>query len=228
MKRLSTILWLLFIAHHLFAQRKSRNAPQSYLSIDIGVPIYNTTFAKFAIPIAIGWQRKKKHLGFGASVTLEYDKSSWGDCARRIPIGTSLRDVYPILGNLRAYCATYQDLGIKPALFGNYYLLENMKWHLWAKIGTTANINVLHHQEGEFYEIGTNGQVIKSEPIHISQNLETYKGIHLGLLSGLAANYALNKRTAFRFALQSEWYPGYLNNNRGTLLFVLVGMTTKI
>jgi hypothetical protein len=227
MKRLSTILLLLCVVNSLFAQRAKKNAAQSFLSVDIGIPIYNTTFGQFAIPIVIEWQKKKKHLGFGASVALEYGKTSWGDCARRIPIGTYLRDVTAIMGSLRAYCVTYQDLGIKPALFSNYYLFHDKKWHLWTKIGVIADVNVLHHQEGEFYEIDTNGQVIKSEPIHINQNLETYKGINLGLLSGLGANYALNKRTALRFTLQSELYGDYLGNG-GSLVFALVGINFKI
>jgi hypothetical protein len=227
MKRLSTILLLLCVANSLFAQRTKKNAAQSFLSVDIGIPIYNTTFAQFAIPIVIEWQKKKKHLGFGASVALEYDKSSWGDCARRIPMGTYLRDVSAIMGSLRAYCVTYQDLGIKPALFSNYYLFHDKKWHLWAKVGVIADVNVLHHQEGKFYEIDTTGQVIKSEPIHINRKIDTYKGIDVGLLSGLAANYALNKQTALRFTLQSELY--IRNNNRnGLLLFALVGVTRKI
>jgi hypothetical protein len=227
MKRLATILLLLFLGYNLFAQKTKKNAAQSFLSVDIGISIYSTTFSKFPIPLAVEWQKKKKHLGFGASVALEYGKTSWGDCARRIPIGTYLRDVSAIIGSLRAYCVTYQDLGIKPALFGNYYLFHDKKWHLWTKIGVIADVNVLHHQEGEFYEIDTNGQVIKSEPIHINQNLETYKGINLGLLSGLAANYALNKQTALRFTLQSELF--IRNNNRNNLLlFALVGVTRKI
>jgi hypothetical protein len=227
MKRLSTILVLLCVANNLFAQRTKKNAAQSFLSVDIGVPIYNTTFAKFAIPVAIEWQRRKKHLGFGASVALEYGKTSWGDCARRIPIGTYLRDVSAIMGSLRAYCVTYQYLGIKPALFGNYYLFQDKKRYLQAKIGAITNINVLHHQEGEFYEMGTNGQVIQSGPIHINRKIDTYKGIDVGLLSGLAANYALNKQTALRFTLQSELY--IRNNNRnGLLFFALVGVTRKI
>lgn len=233
MKRLSTILLLLFIANNLFAQKTKKNAAQSFLSIDIGVPIYNTTFAKFPLPLAVEWQRKKKRLGFGASVVLEYDKNSWGDCTKRIPIGTYLYEADSPPGTLRSYCVTYQTLEIKPTLFGNYYLLENKKWRLWIKLGAIVERNVLVHQEGEFYEVeikngaGTTIQVIKSDPIHINRNIETYKGMNLALLSGFGANYALNKRTALRFTIQSELYSHYWDNG-GTLLFALGGITFKI
>jgi hypothetical protein len=235
MKRLSTILLLLCIANSLFAQKTKENPAQSFLSIDIGVPIYTTTFAKFPIPLDIEWQRKKKRLGFGASVALEYDKTSWGDCTKRISVGTYLleRDTYQ-QGTLRWYCVNYQTLEIKPSIFGYYYLLENKKWRLWTKIGAIADLNILTHEEGEAYEVeikngsGTTIQVIKSEPMHISRNIEPYnKGINLGLLSGLGANYALNNRTALRFTLQSELYSHYWNND-GSLLFALGGITFKI
>jgi hypothetical protein len=231
MKRLSTILVLLCITHNLFAQRTKKNAAQSFLSVDIGVPIYTTTFAKFPIPLAIEWQRKKKRFGFGASIALEYDKTSWGDCTKRISVGTYLleRDTYQ-QGSLRWYCVSYQTLGIKPSIFGYYYLLENKKWRLWTKMGAIADLNILTHEEGEAYEVeikngaGTTIQVIKSEPIHISRNIET-QGISVGLLNGLGANYALNKRTALRFTLQSELYGDYLGN---PILFALGGVTFRI
>jgi hypothetical protein len=236
MKRLSTILVLLCVVNSLFAQRTKKNAAQSFLSIDISVPIYNTTFAKLPIPLAIEWQRKKKRFGFGISIALEYDKNSRGDCSKRIPIGTYLYEAASPPGTLRWYCVTYQTLGVKPSVFGSYYLLENKQWRLWTKLGAIAEKKVLVHQEGEAYEVeiktgaGTTIQVIKSEPIHINRNIEPYKGIKWGLLSGLGANYALNKRTALRFTIQSELYSDYFedNNRNGALLFASLGVTTKM
>jgi hypothetical protein len=235
MKRLSTILVLLCAANGLFAQRAKKNAAQSYLSVDIGVPIYNTTFAKFPIPLAIEWQRKKKRLGFGASVALEYDKNSRGDCANRNIttgqiIGFQGIVPYPYV----PYCETLQYLNLKPTIFGCYYFVQKKHFNCFAKLGSIANIPVLLHQEGEFYEIEALQNIINpakvkdAGPIHISRNIPSYQTKQIGLLSGLGGNYFLNKRTALRFTLQSELYRNYWDNGADLLFFALCGITFKI
>lgn len=236
MKRLLTALLLFSIANNLFAQKKSQKTPQYFLSIETGAPILNTTYQNFPIPLNIEYQRKKKQWGFGASLAVQYDTDSYGDCSKRIPVGTHLR----FLGNYTApyllYCETSQYLAAKPSLFSSYYFLQKKKYNLFAKLGGIANMPVLTHQEGEFYEIdvqingGTTIQVINSGPIHISGKVKSNRLTHIGLLSGLGGNYFLNKRTALRFSLQSEWYSGAFKDNTdsGLLLFALAGVTIKI
>jgi hypothetical protein len=232
MKRLSTILLLLFIAHSVFAQRKSRNAPQSFLAIETGVPILNKNHSDFLIPLNIEWQRKKKQWGFGASIGLQYDRYSSGDCSRRYTVN-SIRDVTGFVDSYRyrPYCETSQYLDLNPTIFGSYYFIQKKKLNVFVKLGCVGNIPIIARKEGEYYEVETlpNGSMIvkNPDPIHISKNIPTYQKTRIGLLSGLAVNYFLNKRTALRFTLQSELYSHYWNND-GSLLFALGGITFKI
>jgi hypothetical protein len=231
MKRLSTILLLLFIANNLVAQKKSKNAPQSFLAIETGVLMLNKTYAHFPIPLNIEWQRKKKEWAFGASMALQYDRYSSGDCSNRtITMGRFLGNFpYPYI----SYCETIQYLDLKPTVFGSYSFLQKKSWHLFAKLGGIADIPILTHQNGEFYQIEltqsfpTTIKVIDAGPIHINRNIPSYRTTRIGLLSGLGVNYALNKRTALRFTLQSEWYSDY-SDNGGSLLFALGGISFKI
>jgi hypothetical protein len=236
MKRLSTILCLLFVANSLFAQKKSQRTPQYFLSIETGAPILNTTYQNLPIPLNIEYQRQKKQWGFGASLALQYNTYSSGDCSKRIPVGTYLYIAGYFSAPYNAYCETSQYLAVKPSLFSSYYFLQKKKYNLFAKLGGIANIPVFTHKKGEFYEIdvqingGTTIQVINSGPIHISGKVKSNRLTHIGLLSGLGGNYFLNKRTALRFSLQSEWYSGAFKDNTdsGLLLFALAGVMIKI
>jgi hypothetical protein len=240
MKRLSTILVLLFIAHNLFAQRKSRNAPQSFWAIETGVPILNKTDAHFPIPLNIEWQRKNKQWGFGANIALQYDRYSWGDCSIR-PINTGFLGLgFSNTVNTtfyHPYCETSQYLNLKPSIFGSYYFLQKKRLNFFAKLGGIVNIPILEHEEGEYSQIEEQhiGSTVKyivkdAGPIHIKRNLYLNQTTRIGLLSGLGVNYFLNKRTSLRFTLQSEWYSDYFkgNNRDGSLIFALGGVTTKI
>jgi hypothetical protein len=227
MKRLSTILLLFLIANNLLAQKKSRNAEQSFITIETGLPIVNIPHPYFKIPLNIEFERRKKHWGFGANIGLQYSRYSWGDCSKRI-VDTG-RALTAYASSYRPYCETFQYLNLKPAIFGSYYFLQKKKFNLFARLGSIADVSILTHQKGEFYEIdtqqttGTTVQIINAGPIYISRNLPHYRTMRIGLLSDLGANYGLNKRTALRFNLQSEWY-----SDDRFLLLALIGVNLKI
>ena len=121
MKRLSTALLLLFIANSLVAQRNSNKRTQSFLSVETGVPIVVPRFHTFPIPLTIEYQRQKKRWALGVGLGLEYDKDAYGDCQRRVSVGTSLRFLGPYPYPYIPYCETSQYLNLKPSVFGNYY-----------------------------------------------------------------------------------------------------------
>jgi hypothetical protein len=231
MKRLSTILLLLFIANSLIAQKKSKNVWQSFIAIETGLPMVNTTYSHFPIPLNIEGQRKKKQWGFGISIALQYDRYSSGDCSNHtIMTGRFLGNFpYPYI----PYCETFQYLDLKPTVFGSYSFLQKKSWHLFAKLGGVADIPILTHQNGEFYQIEVSQsfpisiKVIDAGPIYLNRNIPSYQTNRVGLLSGLGVNYFLNKRTALRFTLQSEWYSNY-SDDGGSLLFALGGINFKI
>jgi hypothetical protein len=237
MKRLSTILVLLCIANNLFAQRQSRNTPQSFLAIETGVPIFIKSFANFPIPLNIEWQRKNKQWGLGANIALQYDRYSSGDCSVR-PInpdflGLAFSNTFSTTFYL-PYCETTQYLNLKPSIFGSYYFLQKKRLNFFAKSGGIINIPILEHTEGEYYEIDEQhiGNTVKYSvkdvgPIHRKSNVR-FNRARIGLLSGLGVNYFLNKRTALRLTLQSELYDYYWDNGVDLLFFALGGITFKI
>jgi hypothetical protein len=232
MKRLSTILLLLCIAHNLSAQRKSKNAPQSFMAIETGVPIFFRPSKNFPIPLNIEWQRKNNKWSFGASIALQYDRYSWGDCSRRYPFNTITgRDVTAFVDFYRPYCETFQYLDFKPSIFGIYYFLQKKKFNLFAKLGSIGNIPIIANKEGEYYEIESQNTTTKVKdpgPIHISRNIRTYQTTQIGLLSGVGVNYFFNKRTALRFTFQSEFYSSNYWYERGSSIFALGGINFKI
>lgn len=238
MKRVFTALLLLFIANSLAAQRKSANKIQSFLSIETGVPMVVPSFQTFPIPLTIEYQRQKKRWGGGVGLGITYDRNSHGDCSKRIPAGTPLR----LLGNYSypylSYCENSQSLNLKPSIFGVYYFLQKPKMQLFAKLGGVANVPIFHDKQGEYYEIeaiangGMANQVINAGPIYL-RNYDYYQLkvlTHIGLLYGIGGQYALNKRTALRFSVQSEWYSDYFKNNsqNGSLASALGGVMIKI
>lgn len=239
MKRVLTALLLLFIANSLAAQRKSSKKTQSFLAIETGVPIVVPTFHNFPIPLTFEYQRQKKRWGLGASLALQYDKKSSGNCAeRRITKGQDLSFFgsypYPYL----PYCETAQSLGLKPSIFGSYYFLQKRKMQLFAKLGGVADVPIFNDKRGEYYEIeatingGTTLKVINVGPIFL-RNYDYYQQkplTRIGLLYGIVSQYTLNKQTALRFSFQSEWYSDYFKNNSqsGSLISALGGVTIKI
>lgn len=238
MKRLSTALLLLFIANSLAAQRKSTNKTQSFLSIETAVPIVVPNFCTFPIPLTIEYQRQKKRWALGVGLGLEYDKDSYGDCSKRVSVGTPLRFLgqypYPYI----PYCETSQYLNLKPSIFGNYYFLQQRKIQLFAKLGSVVSVPVFKDKRGEYYEIeetrnqGTVITVVNVGPIYL-HNYDYYQQktpTHFGLLYGVGGQYAVNKKTALRLVFQSEWYSDYFNdgNQNGFLISALVGLTIKI
>jgi hypothetical protein len=231
MKRLSTIFLLLFIVNTLLAQKKSRNGPQSFMAIETGLPIINRSYAHLPIPLNIEWQRKNRRWGLGASIALQYDRESSGDCSNRtltINTGRYLGNFGPYF----PYCETLQNLNLKPSIFGAYYFVQKKRFSVFAKLGGIANIPILAHQDGEYYKVettqvmGTTITAIDAGPIHIKGN-GFLNQTRIGLLSGLGVNYFLNKRTALRFTLQSESYCNYWPNG-GSLVFALGGINFKI
>jgi hypothetical protein len=232
MKRLSTILVLLLIAHNLFAQRKSRNDPQSFMAVEIGVPILNKTNFQFPIPLNLEFQRKNNKWGLGVNIALQYDKYSSGYRSNNnVTVGQQIRftGIYPY--PYVPYHETLQFLNLKPSVFGSYYFVRQKKFNSFIKLGTIIDIPILEHQNGEFYEIEIQQNIFNTinvkdaGPIHINRNIPSYQTRQIGLLSGFGVNYFLNKRAALRFTLQSEWYSNYLGDS---ILFALGGVNFRI
>lgn len=239
MKRVLTVLSLLFIANSLAAQRKSANKTHSFLSIETGVPMVVPSFQTFPIPLTIEYQRQKKRWALGAGLGIAYDKNSYGDCSKRtVTKGQDLGFLGPYPYPYFPYCETTQSLGLKPSVFGSYYFLQKRKMQLFAKLGGVANVPIFSNKRGEYYQIevitdiGTTIKVVDAGPIY----LRNYDGYYqkaltrIGLLYGVGGQYALNKKTAVRFSCQSEWYSDYFENNRsgGSLVSALVGWMIKI
>jgi hypothetical protein len=228
MIRSSIILALFLIANNLLAQKKSKNAWQSFVAIETGLPIVNTPYPYFKIPLNIEFERRKKYWGFGANIGLQYSRDSWGDCSERI-VNTG-RDLNNFINSYRPYCETLQYLNLKPSIFGSYYFLQKKKFNLFTRLGIMADVPILTHQRGAFYEIntqnmgGTSVQVINAGPIYINRNIPSFQAMRIGSLSNLGVNYGLNKRITLRFNLQSEWYSDY----NGFLLLALIGVNVKI
>jgi hypothetical protein len=239
MKRVLTVLLLLFIANSLAAQRKSANKVQSFLSIETGVPIVVPSFQTFPIPLTIEYQWQKKRWGLGAGLGLTYDRNSSGDCSKRtITKGQDLGFYGPYPYPYFPYCATSQYLNLKPSIFGSYYFLQKRKMQLFAKLGGVADVPIFKDIRGEYYQIevitdiGTTIKVIDAGPIYL-HNYDSYYQkplTRIGLLYGIGGQYALNKKMAVRFSCQSEWYSDYFENNRGgsSLLSALGGLMIKI
>jgi hypothetical protein len=239
MKRVLTALLLLFVANSLTAQRKSTKKTLSFLSIETGVPLVVPNFHYFPIPLNIEYQRQKKRWGLGVALSFQYDRNSYGDCSKRVPVGTPIRfaDNYIYLPYL-PYCETAQYVGLKPSIFGSYYFLQKRKIQLFAKFGGVADVLIYNEKRGEYYQLegitnlNTSINVIDAGPISLrNHGYLQQKGLtHFGLLYGISGQYALNKRNALRFSFQGEWYGDYLKNkgNRGSLVSILGGWTIKI
>ncbi len=239
MKRILTLA-LLFncVVCGLFAQKKSKNTVESFLSIELGVPMKLNTYDHFPIPLNIEFQKKKTKWGFGASLAAQYDRYFFGDCNTRIPVGTYLveRDLGGISSTIRPYCKTLQYLSLKPSIFGSYYFLRKKRWNMFAKLGLAANIQIFQRKKGDYYEVevnqvtGRTSQVINSGSLHFERSTTFFEFRNIALLGGMGFNYFLNNRSALRFTIQPEKNMLLFQNNtnKGYLIFGLGGISFKI
>lgn len=240
MKRFLTLVLLFcLLINGLFAQEKTENRRDTTITIESGISLKHTTRDRFPIPLNFELQKRAEKWGWGASLSIQYDRKSWGDCNKRFAVGTFLDwsiEIRNPSNVLRAYCESFHYLSVKPTVFGSCYFLEKKKWNMFVKIGLLANLDIEEWIKGDYFEIENNTisssfvKVIKSEPVRVVQKTPLFQLNNIGFLSGLGCNYFLNEKTAIRFTVQPELNTSLFikTYNKGYLIFVLGGLSFKI
>jgi hypothetical protein len=245
MKRFFMLVLLLnLVVVGLYAQKKSKNSIQSFLTIETGASFPLDQTQNFSIPFNIEFQRIKKKWSFGAAIGLDFDKYSWGDCNRREEVGStkpfSLLNGSFLIPPFQYYCINDKYFTIKPTVFGSYTFFQKKKVNVFAKMGVAVPILKIFHYAGEFYEYEAKMdslglytfKVTNPGPIHLVKNRHLWNIDHLEMIGSLGLNYAFNKRINLRFTLQSVTklflFDSYDSDEKRVLFSGLCGLSFKI
>ena len=175
-----------------------------------------------------------------AALGFEYNTYALGDCSKRLEIGSVVRfdpgNVVPY--KYAPYCTRSQELFLKPSVFACYYFLKKKKWQLFAQLGLKSTVWSWYRYSGDYYEFETTTsstnvvthKVINGNPTYLARTQRSWEFGNVDLLGRIGGNYALNKRMALRFTLQSETNMPFLNkyNEEGVFLSGLCGLTYKL